>query len=69
MREFRLFLRHYGPQLVSVAAIFFYILIGVLISLIIIGLVVGGIYTLIKVLDVLFFKIYGEVYSWTHYLS
>jgi len=68
MREFRLFLRHYGPQLVSVAATFFYILIGILISLIIIAIILGSIYTMIKVLDVLFFKIYGEVYSWTHYL-
>ena len=68
MREFRLFLRHYGPQLVSVAATFFYILIGILISLIIIGLFVGSIYTIIKILNILFFKIYGEVYSWTHYL-
>jgi len=63
VKEFRLFLRHYGPQLVSVAATFFYILIGILISLIIIAIILGSIYTMIKVLDVIFFKIYGEVYS------
>jgi len=34
-------------------------MIGVLVSLIIIGLFVGSIYTIIKILDILFFKIYG----------